>query len=918
MEGQGRRLGVINASRSIHLPAPAMFVNISVAKYRVKIISMKKPGEGLVQAVERAPFGRHNGEGLSFLRSACSREPTEYAKSFTRARHTDFTEMEREFSDIAEKLSGDEILAAIKARVIEEDFSRRYMALAGRPLTESDCERLKAEAHDYYETHWKSAHRLELSNDAKRERFIESLREQAREELAWIREARKGSKAFPQSAMTLVANRGEIACRIIESSRAAGKRTLVIHDGADLPYDGVLGDGGAVFFVPVYCDRGKRPEHERLDMWAMKALAFRLRAEGMDPFDVAVHPGWGFNAEDDAWFSEMERLGFRMVGPHSSVIRFLGNKINATQVARQAGLSTPQSSGKVESVEQALKFFRSCAGRIKTFLLKDALGGGGHGQMLLKDPTEREFCAAVEKFLEKYSVFSADQFLDKTRHIEFQFLSDLDGNVVFGSPRDCTQQRDRQKVIEETAILDQETQTMMRARIRGFLEETGRRTGHHYAGAGTFEFLYEPASETYFFLEVNTRLQVEHPVSAHRDGIDYVRTQLDIADGYSLLSQDEIDTWNRGGHAMEARVCLERVLSEDERRIYLKSGHDRTFGPVTGAELTRFAPPEMEGLAIYRDLRIGEGVTWSGKYDSMIMKTVVHGENRAGAIALMKKAVEGTVIEGRDMSTNRDLILGILDEEEFVKGETLENRSAVKNVILHLQIKNETRLLVKTLHEHGAPNELERLYIHLRDLTPLQADGLKAELAALGAVEAFKLHLVGERGGIARSAINKLMGVNERVSIRTTIYPQAFPLLLKILSRTGVEPSTVIKHFAEREAMSVKMRDGLARHDPEYLNHMRLNETDALRRMAVELARESGRRVVLREKRARELLLRSFMGEMEKASIVTRGRGDSPEGAGPGPVFEVPERLVDVFRAFLQRERGEEIADSFHLENRFS
>jgi acetyl/propionyl-CoA carboxylase alpha subunit len=895
-----------------------MFVTISVAKYRVKIISMKKQGDGLAEAVEQASTGRDGGKGSPSLRPACSRELTDYAKSFTRARHTDFTERELELADIAEKLSSDEVLAGIKARVIQEDFCRRYMALAGRPITENECEQLKAEAHEYYETHWKSAHRLELSHDAKRERFVESFREQAREELALIREARKGAKAFPESVMTFVANRGEIACRIIESSRKAGKQTLIAHDGADLPYDGILGGDEKIFHIPAYCDRGKRPEHERLDIWSMKALAFRLRAEGMDPFDVGVHPGWGFNAEDDAWFYEMEKLGFRMVGPHSSVIRFLGNKINATQVARQAGLATPESSGKVESVEQALKFFRSGAGRIKTFLLKDALGGGGHGQMLLNDPTQREFTAAVEKFLEKYSVFSADQFLDKTRHIEFQFLSDLDGNVVFGSPRDCTQQRDRQKVIEETAILGHETQTMMRASIRGFLEETGRRTGHHYAGAGTFEFLYEPASETYFFLEVNTRLQVEHPVSAHRDGIDYVRTQLDIADGYRLVSQEEADSWGRGGHAMEARVCLERVLGEDERRIYLKSGHDRTFGPVTGATLTRFVLPEMDGLTIYRDIRIGEGVAWSGEYDSMIMKAVVHGEDRAGAIALLKEAVNGIVIEGREMYTNKELILGILDEEEFTKGAALENRSAVKNVVLHLQIKNETRLLVKTLHERGAPNELERLYIHLRNLTPIQADSLKAEIAALGAVEAFKLHLVGGRGGIARLAISKLMGVNKPVSIRTTIYPQAFPLLLRILARIGAEPSAVIKHFAERETMSKKMRDGLERHDPERLNHMMLNETEAIRRMAVELARESAWRVILREKRAKEMLLRSFMGEMEKASIVTRWTDDPPGGAGSGPVFEVPERLIDIFRTFLKSARGEAIEDSFHMENRFS
>ncbi|MBI4666263.1 MAG: hypothetical protein HY751_07635 [Nitrospinae bacterium] len=876
-----------------------------------------KTSKDNTRAGSTAPSRRKTGKepmmdkrGVRHLQSACEAELTHHAQKFTRVAHTDRTAQRLELVEVVEKYSDDGLLAWNRERIIEEEFSRRYVASLGKPITEADCIKRRNEAKKHYGAGWEQTVRAENAL----EQQCDAIREKARESLADSRRNHGNEKGFSKSGYVVIANRGEIACRVLEQAHEAGKKVIALHDGSDFPYGGLLNNDDEVFYVPVYCDRGRRPEPERLDIWSMKALAFMLKSRGIDLFEVVVHPGWGFNAEDDAWFTEMERLGFRMAGPGSSIIRFLGNKINATEVARQAGLSTPQSSGKVESVGQAMEFFTAHKGKIKNFLLKDALGGGGYGQLLLRTPSEMEFRSAVEKFLDKYPVFSVDQFLDKTRHVEFQFLSDMDGNVLFGAPRDCTQQRDRQKVIEETAILARAVEKSMRQRISAFLAEIARRTGGPYVGAGTFEFLYEPSSETFYFLEVNTRLQVEHPVSGHQDGVNYVRTQLDIADGYKLKSQHEMDGWNLGGHTMEARICLERILNEDERAFYLKSGHDRTFGPITGGVVNQFSIPEIHGLKVYYDRRIREGVEWAGKYDPMIMKTVVHGEDRLHAIELLKETVERLVITGPGISTNQELILGLLDEEEFLEGKTLEDRKGVKNVILRMQIKNETGVLAKKLQEDGKHGELNRLFIQLEKLTPLQADRLKAELAALGAVEAFKLMLVGKRGGVVRTILGRLASARGKKTIQTTIYPQGFTLLLKLLQRAGAEPSMVIRHFEDRKAIAKKLEDGLIEHDPELFYELLHYHKKALKEMTRHLALESHHRVTLREKNAKDRTLRDFLGEMEEALYARRREFSSQYSARGGVYFDIPEKLYPVFETLLARERGEKPEDMFIIE----
>lgn len=813
------------------------------------------------------------------------------------------------------EMSDDDIIARNREKVIEGEFIRRYLACHPRAISEAEAISMHSGAVEYYEKSWKSAYRRDLEDPARKAAFAASLRDKIRPELSAMQSVGPKPAPYTKSRFILAANRGEIACRIIEQAHAAGKKVIVIHDGMDLPYEALLTAGDEVFHVPSYCDRGRRPREQRLDILSMKALAAYLSGAGIDPFDVTVHPGWGFNAEDDEWFEEMELLGFRMAGPHSSVIRFLGNKINATTVARHAGLSTPASSGKVESVEQALEFFNANKGSIRNFLLKDALGGGGHGQMMLGHADEREFRFSVETFLKKYPVFSVDQFLDKTRHIEFQFIGDLDGSVVFGAPRDCTQQRDRQKVIEETAGLAPEVEKEMRGHIRAFLDEIGGRTGHPYAGAGTFEFLYEPASKTFYFLEVNTRLQVEHPVSAHQDCVNYVLTQLDVTDGFALLTQEQVDARNKGGHAMEARICLERVLSEREREVYLRSGHDRTFGPVTGS-VEVFNIQAMDGLTIYADRRIGVGSHWSGRYDSMIMKAVVHGKDRAGAIRLLAEAARGICIEGQGINTNRELILGILAHEEFVKAASLEERTAVKDVALNLQVRNEMDILKKTLLAEGAPEEFGRLFVSIGDISPDQKEHIKTELAALGAIEVFKTALARKRGGIVRALAGLFLPARPMAgeAVRTTIYPGAFSLLCKLLAKLGAEPSLAIRHHEDRKTTARKLEEKRVLHDPELLSELLRAHPGELGRMTQPRAAGGGM-VTLRKKDTRDLSLRAFMRGLEPALHISRRETTSTFDHAPEVYYDIPQMVFPLFETLFVRERGEDYTDSFERVN---
>lgn len=559
----------------------------------------------------------------------------------------------------------------------------------------------------------------------------------------------------------VVANRGEVACRILEAAHALNKKVILLHDGNDLPYDGLLHEGDFIYHVPCFKDASRRGGI-RQDILGMHALAHFLEQEKIALNTVAVHPGWGFNAEDPEWVTEVERLGFRVVGPHSQVIRYLGNKTNAVTAARSAGLDTPASSGKIIGLkglpagadpedewnrvqDRMRQFFRQCAERdIRQLILKDALGGGGAGQKLLTRPTEAELIEAVQQYWKQYIEFSVDQFLAATRHVEFQILSDVMGNVRFGKPRDCTLQRARQKYNEETAEFPPELVMEMREKIRNFLVLVHKKLGWHYTGAATFEFLYDPESERFYFMEVNTRLQVENCVSACVDGIDYFRTQLDIADRKILLSQEELD--RRGhedrAHAIQARICFERILDNHERSAFSKSlKYEVESFPIggPGVFLTRFDLPLQDGVYLFSDDRLLYQIRHAGRapvplgYDSMMAKVVTTGKTAEEARWKLHRAVSQLVVEGPGIHSNKDLILLTLKHAH--RGDT--RRLAQRN------IADDVLTLIRAQKEWEKLAERSDIPRHEFQIVTLREDRLTAEQlkAVKKFLESFNLKL---------------------------------------------------------------------------------------------------------------------------------------------------------------------------------
>lgn len=507
----------------------------------------------------------------------------------------------------------------------------------------------------------------------------------------------------------VVANRGEVACRVIEAGHALGKKLIVLHDGIDLSYDGLLGPEDFLYHTPSYRDT-KQAGILRHDIITMAALADFLRREQIDVSNIGVHPGWGFNSEDPEWVAAVERLGFRMMGPLSEIIQYLGNKTNAVSSARSVGFTVPETSGKIigrralppgqepektwSEVRLTVEdFFRRAMEKgINQFLLKDAMGGGGSGQKLLYHPTMADLLVDVREYWEHFTEFSVDQYLAVTRHVEFQVLVDIHGNVRFGQERDCTLQRARQKYNEETAHLPENIREAMRDKIRAFLSLIQQRFGCPYTGAGTFEFLYCPENFNLYFMEVNTRLQVENVVSSCVDGIDYFLTQLDIVDGKRLLDQAELDQRRQEdrAYAIQARICLERIIDEEERLAISKSLKcDLESVPVGGSNvfLTRFDPALQEGVYLFSDTRLISQIRRFGRvnvpmgYDSMVAKLVATGKTPEEARGRLHQVISHFTLEGPGIDSNRELILLSLEHAHRGDEVKLARRKIADDVL---------------------------------------------------------------------------------------------------------------------------------------------------------------------------------------------------------------------------------------------
>jgi len=428
----------------------------------------------------------------------------------------------------------------------------------------------------------------------------------------------------------LIANRGEIALRVIVACRELGIKTVAVYSEADV-------DSLHVRFADEdVCIGPPRSADSYLNVPSIISAA---EITGAD----AIHPGYGFLSES-AYLAEVcEACHIRFIGPDPRVIRLLGDKARARRAMKKAGLPMlPGSTGPVDGEAQALETAQAIGYPV---IIKAVAGGGGRGMRIVRAPADlpaalrmaqREAEAAFgvgDVYVEKY--------LENPRHIEFQVLGDHHGNLIHLGERECSIQRRHQKLIEESpspVFTDK-----MRRKMGAMVVDAARRV--QYTNAGTFEFLMDGDGKLYF-MEVNTRLQVEHPVTEMVTGIDIVKEQIRIAAGERLAYRQGDVTFT--GHAIECRINAE---------------DPETFAPSPGEVLT-FSKPGGPGVRI--DTAAHSQCTISPYYDSMIAKLIVHGRDRAEAVARMRRSLEMTVIEG--IKTTVPLHLKIIAEQDFIDG----------------------------------------------------------------------------------------------------------------------------------------------------------------------------------------------------------------------------------------------------------
>jgi len=428
----------------------------------------------------------------------------------------------------------------------------------------------------------------------------------------------------------LIANRGEIALRIIHACRELGVKTVAVYSEADENSLHVR------FADEDVCIGPARSADSYLNVPAIISAA---EITGAD----AIHPGYGFLSES-AYLAEVcQACHIRFIGPDPSVIKLLGDKARARKAMKKAGVPMlPGSDGPVENEERALKVARDIGYPV---IIKAVAGGGGRGMRVVRVPDElpqllrmatREAEAAFgngDVYIEKY--------LDNPRHIEFQIIGDHHGNLVHLGERECSIQRRHQKLIEESPspVLSEKA----RRRMGSLVVDAAKAV--QYTNAGTFEFLMDGEGK-FYYMETNTRLQVEHPVTEMVTGIDIVKEQIRIAAGQRLSFKQSDITFT--GHSIECRINAEDPV---------------TFTPSPGL-IHAWSVPGGPGVRI--DTFVHSECTVSPYYDSMIAKIIVHGRDRQEAIARMRRTLEMTVIEG--ISTSVPLHLQILNDPDFQAG----------------------------------------------------------------------------------------------------------------------------------------------------------------------------------------------------------------------------------------------------------
>lgn len=434
----------------------------------------------------------------------------------------------------------------------------------------------------------------------------------------------------------LIANRGEIACRIIRAAQSLGIATVAVYSEADATALHVAQADEAVAIGP------SRPALSYLSVEAI------LRAAGETGAD-AVHPGYGFLAENAGFAQAVEDAGLTFVGPAPVQITLMGDKARARDAAEAAGVPVLPASPRI--APGALEGLAAMGAAVGfPLLVKAVAGGGGIGMRLVDKPADLQ--PAVEALQSMAARAFGDgtayleRFVAAARHVEVQVFGFGDGTAIHLFERECSIQRRFQKIVEESPSpgISPETRAAMCRAAAALAAATG------YRSAGTIEFVVDDETGDFFFLEMNTRIQVEHPVTEAITGVDLVAAQLRLARGEALAEL-------RGGvaargHAIECRLCAENP--------------DKMFLPSPG-RITRLFLPEGPDLRIDTGVREGDSV--SPFYDSLIAKIIVRGETRAEAIAAMEAALEGLVIEG--IVTNHEFLRRLMAHPAFRAGETL-------------------------------------------------------------------------------------------------------------------------------------------------------------------------------------------------------------------------------------------------------
>ena len=441
----------------------------------------------------------------------------------------------------------------------------------------------------------------------------------------------------------LIANRGEIALRIHRACKEMGIQTVAVHSTAAANSMAVrLADESVCIGPPAAKD----------SYLNIPSLISAAALTGAD----AIHPGYGFLSENAQFVRIVEEHGFTFIGPKAEHIDMMGDKVMAKQTAIKLGLPVvPGSDGAVETAEDGLKIATDMGFPV---IIKAASGGGGRGMKVVREASEftEQYQTARTEAKANFGddTVYVEKYLEKPRHIEIQIFGDKHGNAVSLGERDCSTQRRHQKVVEEapSPCLPENEREEIGKLAAKMVRDMG------YVGAGTIEFLYE--NSKFYFMEMNTRIQVEHPVTEMITGVDLIAEQIRVAYGETLSIPDNI---RFRGHAIEVRINAE---------------DPDTFIPSPG-EIRQFHA--AGGMGVRFDSAVYNGYKIPPYYDSMVGKLIVHGRNRDECIRRLRRAIRETVVDG--VKTTLPLHLWILEQEEFLSGDYnihwLEKKLAIKN-----------------------------------------------------------------------------------------------------------------------------------------------------------------------------------------------------------------------------------------------